>query len=281
MPQSTAFSVQPHSHLRLVRDEDAPPYDGMSRAPSRAPAGPFAMTPHRVIERMEGDGYALAVFLVLVKHADKHGRCWPSVATVCKAVGWSKKIVSPAIDRLIAAGILTKEPRFTQGMKSANLYRITAYGRMVPTAPSLAPGEPTMVPTAPSDGSHSTIELEPIELDTSEREEDTPLPPVDFDAEFRPIYPKGRSSWPEARRLWAKLSPADQMAAVDAIPAFLAGRDWQRGYHPAAEVFLRRRRWEDPPEPWNGDAPTNGHGHGLPTALDFAAKARELERQGL
>lgn len=88
------------------------------------------------------------------------------------------------------------------------------------------------------------------------RETLTPLPPsgdaIEVEnsfAEFWSQYPKGRGSKPESLKLWRKLSVADRHAAISAIPLFKAGHDWQRGFHSAQEVWLRNRRWEDPPEP--------------------------------
>ncbi len=159
-----SIPVSPQARpLRLLRDEDAPTYDpepDTARARER-----FSMIPHAVYDTLSGDGYALAVYGVLVKHAGREGTCWPSVATICAAVGWSRKIVEPAIKRLIDAGLVTKERRQLNGMDQSSAYRITAYERVVPT-------ELAVVPTAPMGSSQGTIgtfpqndELEPIELD--------------------------------------------------------------------------------------------------------------------
>lgn len=149
--------------LRVVRDETPPAYDAQPRR-----AAGFAMIPADV--RALQDGFCTAVYDAIASHANKSGEAWPSIERICQITGWSKKVVTRAINKMIDAGVLTKERRFANGMKSSNLYRIPAYGRMVPT-------DPTMVPTEPQDGSHRTFgwspqnhELEPIELEPEEQE---------------------------------------------------------------------------------------------------------------
>lgn len=219
-------------------------------------AAAFTMVPCAV--RDLKDGYCTAVFEAIARHFNESGEAWPSLATICEHTGWSKPHVRRTIDKLISAGILTKEERRTNGASQSNVYRITANVQ----------GETTDTPPVTTDrgvGNHrqgggkpQIPKLEPIELDTRKRES-SPLPPgPDFDTEFWLRYPKGRSSKQDARKLWDRLPVEDRQAAVDAMPAFLAGRDWKQGYHQAAEIWLKRRRWDDPPEPWS--EPTNGTG---------------------
>jgi hypothetical protein len=237
----------------LVRDDVAPPYDGIPSA--TAHTGTFSMIAHQTTDRLEGDGYAIAVYSVLVRHANKEGVCWPSVAKICKAVGWSKKVVLPAIQRLVDGGFISKEARKLHGMDQSNRYRITAYGRVLPTVTPV-------VPRVTMGGSHgdSGCHLQKHEVDTPEVDTPevvtTPLSP-DFDVDFWPHYPKGRGSKADARKLWSKLSVADRWAAVESLPSFAAGSDWKRGFHTGPEVWLRGRRWENPPPPYlNGADPS-------------------------
>lgn len=71
----------------------------------------------------------------------------------------------------------------------------------------------------------------------------------EFESQFWAHYPKGRGSKQAAFKLWRRLSRADKIAAVLALPVFKSGRDWQRGFHSAPEVWLRGRMWENPPNP--------------------------------
>lgn len=155
---------EPRPLLRVVRDEDPPTYDAAAK-PRHTPG--FGLIPAEV--RALKSGECVAVYDAIASHANKDGEAWPSIQRLCELTGWSRKIVERSIARLIEAGILTKERRFTAGMKNSNLYRLTAYGRIVPT-------EPSIVPTERLDSSHSTIgsspqnhELDPIELDPNEQ----------------------------------------------------------------------------------------------------------------
>lgn len=134
-------------------------------------SGGFTMIPDTV--RQLNDGYALAVYEAIARHAN-NGIAHPSVALLCTHTGWSRKIVERSIKKLIDLGILEKERRFQHGMKNSNLYRLAAYVPMVPTVP-------TIVPTERLDSSHGTIgsfpqnhKQEPVELKPVEQEE----PPI-------------------------------------------------------------------------------------------------------
>lgn len=138
-----------------------------------APAEPFYMTTRREADRLEGDGYAIAVYSVLCKHANKHGVCWPSVATICKAVGWSKTVVLPAIQRLVDGGFIVKEPRKLHGMDQSNRYRIPAFVQVsrsdTPVSRSV-----TLGVTQDDSGCHGAgHELNPIELQPKELRQPT------------------------------------------------------------------------------------------------------------
>lgn len=248
--------------FRVISDEDAPTYDGEAqRAQQR-----YTRVPELV--RAMNDGYALAVFEAIARNDNGSRESWPSIKTICERVGWSKKVVLPAIQRLIEVGALVKEARKLNGMDQSNKYRITAYDQVVPTAPPV-------VPTVTLGGSHGDSgchpqnhKEEPVELKPKEQERvkpPTPKPDDRFELDFWRSYPKGRGSKQDAARLWARLSDEDRAAAIDALPVFAAGRDWKRGFHPAPEVWLRGRRWENPPPPDIGEA--NGHSNGKPRGM--------------
>jgi len=60
-------------------------------------------------------------------------------------------------------------------------------------------------------------------------------------------YPHKRAR-ADAEKAWKKLSPADQQAAVDALPAHVAywrARETETDFIPYPATFLRGRRWED------------------------------------
>lgn len=252
------------SHLRVVAIGEEPP---MYDPPERTRPEPFAMMSAAVFDKLAGDGDAIAVFMAIAKHANKDGECWPSIATLCALTGYSDKHVRAKINRLVELGIIAKEPRVTGGMKSVNVYRIcqkspeNQIGMEYRTSGTTNRTDRYGVPdsSVPGTDRTKTNELNPEELDrgTPHPSPKRPSPEYadDFESRFWAIYPKnGRGSKKKAAEIWKRLSPEDRDAAVAAIPVFAAGRDWQRGFSPGANVWLGDRRWENPPPPY-----VNGH----------------------
>ena len=66
---------------------------------------------------------AVPVYLYLRERSNKDGICFPSILTVSRDTGLSEATVKRAIQDLIAAGWLQKEPRLRRnGARSSNLY---------------------------------------------------------------------------------------------------------------------------------------------------------------
>ena len=66
---------------------------------------------------------AVTVYLSLRERSNKDGTCFPSIPTVSRDTGLSEATVKRAIQDLIAAGWLQKEPRLRRnGARSSNLY---------------------------------------------------------------------------------------------------------------------------------------------------------------
>lgn len=82
----------------------------------------FAKVPADVLAL--GNGYAIAVYAAIAKHADREGVAFPSVKTLSEITGWSHPTVNRAIVALVDAGVLIKERRFRKGMNRANEYRL-------------------------------------------------------------------------------------------------------------------------------------------------------------
>lgn len=64
------------------------------------------------------------VMLSLADHADDAGRCYPSVARLCRRTSMSDRGVQKVIARLVARGFIAIRPNAGQG--GANLYTVTA-----------------------------------------------------------------------------------------------------------------------------------------------------------
>jgi hypothetical protein len=263
--------ISPHTptsspQLRIVRDESAPPYDGIPSARPRTEV--VAMIPDAVFAL--NDGTAIAVYAVLAKHAGHEGSCCPSIPTICKQVGWSRKVVEPAIKRLIESGVITKERRQLNGMDQASLYRMTANVQVVPT-------ERAVVPTAPMGSSHSTTTVltvntvppvdpvpeEPEKVNTrSAAKKSSPNYTEAFERFWR-SYPSGRGNKFPSFKHWQRMSDDDRDAAQLAIPKWKAAwGDVQ--FIPYCEKWLGERRWEnDPPVGAKGEINHNAGGRGI------------------
>lgn len=154
----------PHSsrpHLHVVGEEERPTYDG---EPARAPG--FTMIPDAV--RALKDGYATAVYEAIARHANSQGEAWPSIATICEHTGWSKPHVIRTIARLEEAGLIQRERRFSNGMKSSTLYRIVANVRMSLSFTTMSTTETLDVNHRDIGGKPQRHKQEPGERDTEE-----------------------------------------------------------------------------------------------------------------
>ncbi len=84
----------------------------------------FAMVPEWVL-RMCGPRRALthtdlAVYTALLSYAWGGGAAWPSHATIAETTGLSERTVPGSIRRLIAARVVTRESRWTDGTETAS-----------------------------------------------------------------------------------------------------------------------------------------------------------------
>lgn len=242
MPQSTSFPQSASNHLRLVRDEDAPPYDPPT-VPVRSRES-FAVIPESVFAL--NDGNAIAVYAVLAKHADREGVCWPSMKRIEEMLGWTETRIRPAMKTLIDAGLVAVERRQLRGMDQANKYRLQANVR-VPQGKGAVPHSEVMGPSPQGAGSLTTRdELEPRELDKRTRERRTP----ETDApEVLPLS--------DAQYAWAVALGFDAARCDRERDAML---DWHRSkgnrhrdWYAAWRTWMRRTRPEAKPS--NGAMP--------------------------
>ena len=69
---------------------------------------------------------AKSVYMYLKDRADSVGRCWPAFKTIALELGLSRSTVKRALDDLVRAGLLRKDPRWREnGSYTSNLYQIT------------------------------------------------------------------------------------------------------------------------------------------------------------
>ena len=78
------------------------------------------------IYRSELSHRARTVYMYLKDRADSEGRCWPAIKTIALELGLSRSTVKRALDDLVRAGLLRKDPRWREnGSYTSNLYQIT------------------------------------------------------------------------------------------------------------------------------------------------------------
>ena len=69
---------------------------------------------------------AKSVYMYLKDRADSEGRCWPAIKPIALELGLSRSTVKRALDDLVRAGLLRKDPRWREnGSYTSNLYQIT------------------------------------------------------------------------------------------------------------------------------------------------------------
>jgi DNA-binding MarR family transcriptional regulator len=84
-----------------------------------------------VVDRLARDmqPLALAVYVVLARHADGEGRCWPSRATIAEKLGVSRGTVRNAIKHLAGCGLIDVEIRRNDdGSHRSNVYTLLDVG---------------------------------------------------------------------------------------------------------------------------------------------------------
>jgi DNA-binding MarR family transcriptional regulator len=66
---------------------------------------------------------AKAVYMYLKDRSGKDNSCWPALKTIAGDLSLSKRTIQRALDDLLKAGLLVKEPRHREnGSFTSNLY---------------------------------------------------------------------------------------------------------------------------------------------------------------
>ena len=69
---------------------------------------------------------AKSVYMYHKDRADREGRCGPAIKAIALELGLSHSTVKRALDDLVRAGLLRKDPRWREnGSYTSNLYQIT------------------------------------------------------------------------------------------------------------------------------------------------------------
>jgi hypothetical protein len=99
--------------------------------------------------------------------------------------------------------------------------------------------------------------------------------------EFWKAYPVKKGCGP-AKKRWATLSPADRLAALQAIPAYTASEKPQSGYVQQGDTYLSKKTWLDDLSPAKTKTKSTANGHdseGLSLAALEAMKQRRANKR--
>ena len=269
--------------LRIVSDEDAPTYDAESHtAPKRESVVMARAESGETILGTLGVS-AFGVYWHLCKRSNKDGQCWPSLDDIAEATMLSRMHVTRMLNALEKDGWVTRTKRSNRhGMATSTLYTIVVKDstdgcNTIPTK-DRTDGCNTPVTSREHDGTVDVTRTS-NKLVPNYNDRENPLPPKtrtkrtpDYGGDFEVFWKaylshdkNSRSKKPDTEKLWSKLSEAERADAIAAIPLFAAGRDWRDVYIPGAQVWLRSRKWENPPEP----AKPNGTGPHLPPGIEL------------
>lgn len=272
MPQSIISpdpSVNPRAHLRVIRDEEAPPYDG--EPPTRAEHRHMTVIDDEAVDavlRLCGPA-ASGVYMYLERRVNVDGVCDPSYDTIAADCGVSRRYAIELVGKLEVAGFVGIHKRVGRfGIHQSNQFFLP-YHRQA-QEPRTYYGEPGSEP-----GSEPSCARQQEEVVTSnvnsaaaKKKKQAKMKPTTPDyspdfVEFWALYP-GRNGKKQTKAesfaVWEQLSDDDRTAARAGVVAYCETDDVLRGYALDAVRWLKRRRWEDETVE-TPDAPSNGRPH--------------------
>lgn len=188
---------------------------------------------------------AKLILVTLAYHADDEGKCYPGVARIAKMTGANERTVKRQIGQLEAAGHVTTQRRIGCG----NKYRLNLSGPVTEshqcqcvTSDRESPHQCQCVTTT-SDTESPEYSFE------STKNIQGAAPSFCFD-DFWRVWPK-KEGEEEARRVWKKLRPSGDLAAViieDVIARAQADQKWLKdegAFIPSPSNYLTGKRWKD------------------------------------
>lgn len=189
------------------------------------------MSTKAVAWALEQEGLEMATKLILVCLADVHnghtGQCNPSIPTLAKQAGCSRRTVERHLSKLRQLGLITSEAVIGRAGQTSNVYTLRHID---------APPPSPVTHTPPSQVSHPRTSIKPEPYICSK-----------FD-EFWEQYPKKKSK-KKARELFAKLDEATKDKVIkDVVERSCHDRDWLKDdgrYIPYPTTYLNNESWED------------------------------------
>lgn len=161
------------------------------------------------------------IMLALADHADDEGRCYPSIARLCRRTGLTERAVQSNIRKLQDAGYVAVQ--LGAGRSGSNLYLVRA----------------TPAPDAPKPS--GTI------IEPSSKDHLTDDPVRGRFEDFWNEWPLSKIGKQKAASSFKRLSQQDRMAAVSNARRW--AQAWRRSNPTANDIhpttYLNGKRWED------------------------------------
>lgn len=93
----------------------------------------FAMLPNWIARTGYLDPAAFMLYAYLLGRANKAGQCWPSLTTIERETGISKRTIQRALDRLEERGVVRRTARRSEaGDRDSTLYTVTVFSMIRP-----------------------------------------------------------------------------------------------------------------------------------------------------
>jgi DNA-binding transcriptional MocR family regulator len=130
---------------------------------------PFVVVPWWLLDCKDIDGYDLAVYCAIARHADNQGEAYPSRTRIAELAGVNIKTVDRAVKTLENAGAIEKRTRRDKaGDPTSNVYIVHELPTGVATQtvpPSDSNGATVATQTVPPVATQTVHELEALELE--------------------------------------------------------------------------------------------------------------------
>jgi hypothetical protein len=171
------------------------------------------------------------LLLVLANYADENFRCWPSQSRLADETGLTDRTIRACLASLEARGLLSRQPRSRRdGSQGTDIITLDLADHRKSIPPeTISTGNRRTDHRKSTTGSPETVSaLTTFEPSLNHQEpSNAPAParrkpyPEGFEAVWK-AYPHtpGRSSKPEAVKLWSKLPPDEQTSLPGAIRQF-------------------------------------------------------------
>ena len=137
---------------------------------------PFVVVPWWLLDCKDIDGYDLAVYCAIARHADNQGEAYPSRSRIADIAGVNIKTVDRAVKTLQEVGALEKRIRRDKaGDLTSNVYIVHELPTGVATQtvpPSDSNGATVATQTVQPVGTQTVQELEALELEPTNYKSD-------------------------------------------------------------------------------------------------------------